>query len=119
MYCSLQGAAGSGNTVGVPTVEIFREMEILGVGKVVVGRKGYETRFRWNYKMTEVGKAAVGEIEEFEIADDLEESDEEEGGLVTHEFKIRKDVIAIVRAPSDLTEREAERLAKFIQTLPL
>ncbi len=81
--------------------------------------------------MTEVGKAATGELDEvtFVEPDELEgiddetttgESDEEILECYDHPFKLRKDFAPIVLSlPVDLTKAEAERIAAFVKSLPL
>jgi hypothetical protein len=39
--------------------------------------------------------------------------------IVTYSFRLRGDLDVTLELPADLTEREAGRLAGFIETLPL
>jgi hypothetical protein len=42
-----------------------------------------------------------------------------EPNMCAHSFRLRQDVTVSLNLPIDLSTREAERLARFIQALPL
>lgn len=103
-------------------VELFKEMESLGLGAFVLGRKGGQSRFEWNARLTEVGQAAIGEADEIEqvAAAELEEDadpDIDSVKMVSHSYALRPDLTVTLELPSDLTQQEADRLATFTKTL--
>lgn len=107
-------------------VAFFKELAAIELGRFVSGRRGQQSRFEWLTRMTEVGMAAIGESEEIEsiteeVVDEFDEaSDEGDESVITHSFVLRRGHEEIkVSLPADLTEKEAERLAAFIKTLPM
>ncbi|RYF54373.1 hypothetical protein [Variovorax guangxiensis] len=111
---------------------LLKQMDALGLGKFVVGRGGYESRFEWSVKMTMAAAAAL-KLEDFDVADlsdwdlepeeaDITFSDEDvdvEDGHLRHSFHLRKGLTPIVfELPSDLSPAEAARLARFVRSLP-
>ena len=127
-------------------VEVFRTLQELGCGKMVLGRGSKPTRFEWHYTMNSVGLAALGQSESLEP---MQRSDAEiEGseaqtagasgtlpeslagtttagsaepplpaGMIKYPFPLRPDVIATLFLPVDLTDDEAERLSYFVNAL--
>lgn len=49
------------------TMAVFRELERLGVGSIVIGRRGKPTRFVWKYNLKDVANAAYGKIPESDM----------------------------------------------------
>lgn len=102
-------------------LDVFRALEIIGVGTLLIGRKGFETRFRWDkgYLMTDVGKVAMAEMEELveEPESAVVRAEEPEDDLRTWSFELRPNQMVEVRVPEDLTAREAARLAKFVEAI--
>jgi len=103
-------------------IDLFKRLAELDLGTFVHGRRGGHSRFKWAVRLTDVGKAYAGEIDAIESVgeEDLEEeiyslSDDE---TIEHEYTLRPDVKITLSLPSDLTQREAKRLADFINTLP-
>ncbi|MGH6836998.1 MAG: hypothetical protein ACREC9_16025 [Methylocella sp.] len=112
--------------VGYPDViRVFRILADIGCGRFLIGRKSHKTRMAWDYSIRSLAAAAQGgaqAIEEIdpEFVEDSIEADEEEEthGLLTHEFQLRARDKVQIKLPSDLSAKEAERLAAFIKTLP-
>jgi len=111
-------------------VDLFKKMEELGLGHFIVGRRNGTSRFEWSVGMVETGQAALGESEDIEAIDESEleiaemseeeEEEEEESLFVEHSFVLRRNEPPVVfKLPIDLSVREAERISKFIQTLPI
>lgn len=99
----------------------LREIAEAGAGEFKVGRKGAKSRIEWEYGVRSLAAAARGEGRPVKL-DDIEEvetvEDSEEEGDVVHEFLLRPGKKVRFVLPSDLTQREAERLAGFVQSLP-
>jgi hypothetical protein len=114
-------------------VDLFKQMTEQGMGNFIVGRRTGVSRFDWSMPMVDVAKAAFGEFDLTEIeplhSDELEELDVEEteeeaevesSGLVKHSFSLRpRSAPVVFHLPEDLTGHEAQRLAKFMLTLPV
>jgi hypothetical protein len=106
-------------------IELARTLSEIGCGEFVVGRRGAKSRVKWNYSLRSMGEAAKGEIAELkhvsseaEQDDDLEDEVEIEENAIRHTFQLRPDNTVTIDLPSDLSKKEAERLATFIQSLP-
>lgn len=98
-------------------VDLFRNLQQLRCGTFVLGRHTHKSRFVWGVSMISVGRAATGEISEIE---DINEPDEEEieSEFLIHTYHLRADLHIDINLPVDLTQREAERLAMFLKSLP-
>lgn len=112
-------------------VDLFKQMEGLDLGTFIVGRRNGVSRFEWSVLMVDTAKAAFGELEEIEPLEssDLEELEaeehsedksEQETRWTRHAFVLRQRSSPItLDLPEDLTEHEAQRLAKFMLSLPI
>jgi hypothetical protein len=101
--------------------EVFRELEKLGCGKYVMGRRGWPSRFEWSVGLVSVGQAASGEeveIEEVTPQAAAEADDDAAGEALEHVFQLRPALPVTLTLPADLTPTEASRLSDFIRTLP-
>lgn len=95
-------------------IDFLRELEKAGLGQLVIGRKGKETRFNWNLMITN-GASKSDETG----GDSLMGTHSTNPNRISHTFVLRQDFVASIELPKDLTKREAERLASFCVTLPL
>lgn len=89
---------------------VAKQLSAVGVGNLVVGRRGSPTRIVWNVPVTNLGKYAQGQIEDLESEPCTK--------MLEHSFPVRPDMNFKAVLPSDLTQSEANRLADFIRTLP-
>lgn len=122
--------ASAGKDVSRPeAINVLRKLDEAGCGRFLTGRKGYATRFEWNYDLVSVAKVATGEeqqVEAIQPIDDLENENEEPqaigyilpDGAIEHTYQLRAGWQVTVALPADLTVREALRLSEFIKTLP-
>jgi len=100
-------------------VELFKKLDEIGVGQYIVGRKGGETRFVWSFDVKSLALIALGESDELlSIPSDAPQDDDDPEDELKHEFALRANMTITVRLPTDLTAREAERLAGWIRSLP-
>jgi hypothetical protein len=101
-------------------IRVFKELESFGCGIFKAGRKGYESRFEWRVSSKSVGQVAAGESSEIEaeVPPAGENADEATEQLVDHSYRLRPSLQLTLALPPDLTAAEAERLARFIMTLP-
>lgn len=61
----------------------------------------------------------VSAIDGLENPEQARETVQTEAGMLQHSFHLRAGLQISIELPEDLTEREAERLARFIQSLPV
>jgi hypothetical protein len=116
-------------------IKICKQLQDAGCGRLFYGRRGAKTRIRWFYSLRSLGKAAKGDSSQLdEINDEFDEDDaaaapvqaklrEAMAGAgpsegIEHRFALRPSINVTVSLPEDLTKREAERFAAFIQSLP-
>ena len=104
--------------------QIFKELDEIGVGKFVVGRRGHPSRIEWSYSIQSLGEIAEGQIDQpqeisshSDIDDEIDDELEEASNL-QHEFQLRDDFKIKLSLPNDLNPKEAERLALFIKAIP-
>lgn len=99
------------------TIALFRKLEELEHGKFIEGRKGHPSRFVWSSNPIEVGKAAQGETTPITPVSIDTGPDESFAEIRTYIFPLRSGMDAKLDVPTDMTAREAERLAAFLRTL--
>ena len=61
----------------------------------------------------------VAAIDLLENPETVVEAPTKEAGKLQHSFHLRPGLQVRIELPEDLTEREAERLARFVQSLPV
>lgn len=100
-------------------IAIFKELETLGVAEFRMGRRGFKTRLTWIARPLDVARAWKGELQDVALDDvSEEEADVDSEDFVEHVYQLRRDLRISVELPPDLTEKEATKLAKWIETLP-
>jgi hypothetical protein len=101
-------------------VEFMRQLEQLGLGEFIVGRKGGRSRFRWQVGLVSVGQVASKESDEISTEAPEEVSEDEmelASDAVTYEVPLRADMKARITVPSNITKVETIRLSNFIRGL--
>lgn len=111
---------GSGSGRRRVVLELFRFLQQIGVGALIVGRRGKQTRFKWadDTTMLEVARAAVGDTS---VEDETTPAVAKESVAtltIAHQFVIRPGTLLRLDLPVDFSLEEAERLATFIRALP-
>lgn len=93
-------------------VRFLKDLQELGYGRFVTGRRGHKSRFEWSLSILHLSEA--GSVEST--------SDENQGAeppeIITHTFVLRSNYTVSLGLPSDLTAAEARRLSMFIASLP-
>ncbi|HXJ56482.1 MAG TPA: hypothetical protein VNU68_07460 [Verrucomicrobiae bacterium] len=91
-----------------------------GCGRFFAGRHGQPSRFVWAVPLATVGAAVVGDTSVSSSPKTTRTPAIRGGGpgLFSHPFRLRPDLIVSMNLPNDLTGQEADRLARFVQTLP-
>lgn len=65
-----------GKTDRLGAVGLGRKLEEVGLGKLVIGRSGHKTRFKWTFSLPSIGKVASGTVKELKnISPDAEPAD--------------------------------------------
>jgi hypothetical protein len=98
-------------------VQVFRELQDLGAGVFVVGRKGHPSRFRWSVSATQLARSAAGDDEPVQLTA-LPSAPREFSDVIAHRFVLRPNFTVTFQLPSDLSSTEASRLSDFLRTLP-
>jgi hypothetical protein len=104
-------------------VTAMKELDRLGFGKFVVGRRGNQSRMIWNVGLGDLGRCAQGKIVDFEELEPSESASAEDlanTGVqeILHLYQLRPDLRVSFRLPANLTRGEARRLADFVLSLP-
>lgn len=100
-------------------IAIFRDLDALGLAEFRMGRRGFKTRLTWIARPADVASAWRGELQEVAIGDDSDEdSILESEDFVEHVYQLRRELQVRLELPADLTEKEAAKLARWIETLP-
>lgn len=105
-------------------IAVFKELEELGLGRFVAGRKGHDSRMEWAFDVRTLGPVARGAkmaLEEvpFDAEDDDETNGREtESGLIMHAFQLRADCSVEIKLPVDVTQKEVERLGMWLRSIP-
>lgn len=86
-----------------------------GIGKRIIGRHGAKSRIVWEFTLQSIEKVARGETEVLQKVGSKPFASQH---LIEYSYPLRDDEPPItVKLPRDLTQRETERLAMFIQSL--
>lgn len=108
-------------------IRLFRELEEIGCGTFILGRKGWKTRFRWNYSVRSLGETAKGQTAKLADIDinnvDVEENMQDTGETVSilmhaHNFQLRPNLQLTIELPGDFSAKEAERMSQWLKSIP-
>jgi len=101
-------------------VKVFKDLATLGVGRFIPGRHSYPSRMEWSFSIRSLGKVATGSGSALQdvapgATADIPEADP---NRLKHEFRLRDGFKVILELPADITEKEADRLALWVKSLP-
>jgi hypothetical protein len=107
-------------------IAVFKELEELGLGRFLAGRKGHDSRMEWAFDVRTLGPVARGaKMQLAEVPFDSEDDDEDSGDadatesdLILHAFQLRPDCSVEVTLPADVTQKEVERLGLWLRSIP-
>ena len=107
-------------------VQTLRAFAQAGCGRFVAGRHGQPSRFVWGHSLAWVGGAVLGGTGNSDGAkgaasnmnNPVSEPKATDASMFSHPFRLRPALVISVQLPNNLTAYEADRLARFIQTLP-
>lgn len=102
-------------------IAAFRKLEGCGCGQYVEGRHGWPSRFVWSVGSISACQIAQGTTATVETLPEANTDDEIEAEVdtVNHTLRLRVDFAVEIQLPSDLTQREAQRIANFVASLPM
>jgi hypothetical protein len=103
-------------------ISALRAFAQAGCGRFFNGRHGQPSRFIWAAPLGAIGAAVIGATSSSVPSKNSPariEVSPSESSMISHPFRLRPKLVVSMTLPSDLTGAEADRLAKFIQALPL
>jgi len=103
-------------------VSLFKELESIGVGKFVVGRKGHESRMIWSYDIISIGQAARSDDSELEsVPNDAEEDDGKADSIQMqeHQFYLRQDLKLELFLPVDFNSTDAHKMKAWLDFITI
>ena len=101
-------------------LSLFRGLEKANYGKLILGRRGFKTRFLWTDPPALLARSALAFLEDSTSppGDIDAEPLEKKGAWAEYVFPLRRNVTVSVQVPTDITREELSRLADFIRLLP-
>jgi hypothetical protein len=87
----------------------FREYEKQKLGSFLAGRRGHESRIRWNSAPKRMSSTPATKSNELPRP----------STVLEHSIPLRSGIVAKLSLPQDLSRAESERLMEFIKLLPL
>ncbi len=102
-------------------LSLFRKLEDCNYGKLVLGRRGFPTRFRWRDPPLYLARTVhLSSEDHTQIPEQSNAAKQPVGreGLLVYVFPLRHNVTASVHVPEDITGEELGRLADFTRLLP-
>ncbi len=100
-------------------LELMRWLEAAGAGEVILGRAGRKTRFRWFADMREVAELALSASDSTSTRSARPNDKAPEIEMMQLPFPLRPQLTVEFNLPRDLTNEEADRLARWIRALPI
>ena len=97
-------------------VSLLRRLEDYGVGKFITGRRGWTTRLEITTNENEC-KKIIHEAKQLKSGLSNSFSEAETHSLEVS-YHLRPDFLLSMRVPSDFSNSDAERLKRWIDTLP-
>ena len=98
------------------TAELVNGIVEAGIGTRIVGRRDAKSRIVWKFTLQSIEKAARGESDVLQEIGNKRPSGQQ---YVDYSYQLHEDEDPLVLPlPRDLTQREADRLALFIRSLP-
>lgn len=97
---------------------LLRALEKANAGRLILGRGGKKTRFKWYFDMRDIATRAL-QFNDTEGIGKQKDSVEDRPGMKRFVFPLRKDQDLAIDVPSDLKAEERDRLADFIRILPV
>lgn len=109
-------------------IHALKDFAEAGGGRFKTGRRGHPSRMEWQPSAKFLHDAAAGAMDGTPLPAAERPSINGLGGaqivpsapaVLTHLFNLRTDFQVSIALPTNLTQQEADRLARFIQSLPI
>jgi hypothetical protein len=101
---------------------LFRRLEKATCGDLILGRRGFKTRFRWRdppfHDLARTALAFVGGIIPTSGIATASVVPQNRDSETVHPFPLRHNLTVYIRVPANVTRDELSRLADFIRLLP-
>jgi len=102
-------------------LNFFRLLDEKSFGSFIVGRKGNDSRIKWEYDHNSIGGFLLGKSTELKKA--TSNSISYDGGSqpsdkIAHSFHLRPDFQLEILLPNDFDHRDLNRLCKWLETIP-
>ena len=113
-------------------VSVFKELEIIGVGNFIVGRKGHDSRFIWKYDTQEISKIFDLHSIEFKAFNpkllssvpsnaidvlDSPKKKKNQENEINHTFNLRQNFSVEFNLPIDFDHDDCKRMKAWLDLL--
>lgn len=112
-WLAAAAAGGRAKVTQPQLVALMRQLQRMGAGELIVGRRRHKTRIRWRVAAGPLAAAFLAARDRAAAGRAVSS-----GGLHDHRFLLRPGVQAVLSLPLDLTPEESQRLADFLRTVP-
>lgn len=112
-WLAAAAAGGRAKVTQPQLVALMRQLQRMGAGELIVGRRRHKTRIRWRVAAGPLAAAFLAARDRADAGRAVSS-----GGLHDHRFLLRPGVQAVLSLPLDLTPEESQRLADFLRTVP-
>ncbi len=99
-------------------VKLLQKLADLGCGVYRNGRRTQPTRIMWNSQIQQIQPVLQEDTKEPLENRNLTYIKDTKGSVLTHTYPLRPDLSIELTLPENLTQVEASRLARHIETLP-
>ena len=102
-------------------VKLLKGFDSMGFGNFIVGRKGNDSRITWDFHPQSIGSVANRKSSTlYGVPSSLDSYDGgmEDEGLNEHSFLLRPELTIEIVLPHDFSKSDADRLSRWLQTIP-
>lgn len=117
-------------------VDLLKKLDELGLGRFIIGRRGYPSRFEWSESIGTAEQASLDELKRrveapscsggedasaygvgnvLDLRQDISVLTGQQSPLVPISYPLRQNLMVTLNLPHDLTRAEAARLAGFVK----
>lgn len=117
-------------------VDLLKKLDELGLGRFIIGRRGYPSRFEWSESIGTAERAALDELKHrveapscsggedvsaygtgnvLDLPRDISALGSQESALLPVSYPLRQNLTVTLNLPRDLTRAEAAKLAGFVK----
>lgn len=97
-------------------LEFCKDLERIGCGTFVLGRRGHPSRMEWRWTIRSIGAFACSQADDIEIRESEDQDEAPEQHQIRIELPLRRgSVLAILVIPQSLSAEEADYLCSEIR----